>query len=379
MPNVLEILQATTLEVEAVPNWETRRGSRYSFDHNPGGTLGMIVHHTAAGGSADMPCRNICVNGRSDLKGPLVQFLVGRSGKVLLISQNRCNHAGRGSGEVKKDLEASRDSTTEFDAGQGAYDARNLGRGDDFKSGNRVYWGVEIENNGIGEEYGADQMQAVIELCAAICRWQGWDHNRIIHHREHSQRKYDMSYRGPLRDMVRDALTSDGRNPWQIPDLASLGGNPRGAPKASEEPGLLKMGDNGGDVIALQKALTTLGYILVVDGDFGAGTRAAVMRFQKKNKLRATGSVDQKCWAALRMRQNRPIVSMVQKPYAGLLRQGDRGPNVRWLQEQLGISVDGVFGRGTKAALKSFQQKHRLKADGICGRITWTALTGSDE
>ena len=62
MPNVLEILQATTLEVEAVPNWETRRGSRYSFDHNPGGTLGMIVHHTAAGGSADMPCRNICVN-----------------------------------------------------------------------------------------------------------------------------------------------------------------------------------------------------------------------------------------------------------------------------------------------------------------------------
>ena len=103
MANVLEVLQAAGLDVEAEPGWETRRGSKWSFDHTPGGTLGMIVHHTAAGGSADMPCRNICVNGRSDLKGPLVQFLLGRSGKLLLISQNRCNHAGRGSSEVIKD------------------------------------------------------------------------------------------------------------------------------------------------------------------------------------------------------------------------------------------------------------------------------------
>ena len=99
MANVLEVLQAAGLDVEAEPGWETRRGSRYSFDHRPGGTLGMIVHHTAAGGSADMPCRRICTFGRSDLKGPLVQFLLGRSGKLLLISQNRCNHAGRGSSE----------------------------------------------------------------------------------------------------------------------------------------------------------------------------------------------------------------------------------------------------------------------------------------
>ena len=379
MANVFEILQAAGLDAEAEPNWETRRGSRYSFDHKPGGTLGMILHHTAAGGSADMPCRNICVNGRSDLTGPLVQFLVGRSGKVLLISQNRCNHAGRGSNEVKKDLEASRDITSEFDAGQGAYDARALGRGDDFRAGNGVYWGVEIENNGIGEEYGADQMEAVVKLCAAMCKWQGWDHNRIIHHREHSQRKYDMSYRGPIRNMIREAITSDGRNPWMLPDLALLGGNPKDAPKASEKPGLLKLNDKGGDVIVLQKTLTTLGYVLVVDGHFGAATLKALLRFQKKNNVRATGSVDSKCWAALRMRQKRPIVSMAQKPYAGLLRHGDRGPNVRWLQEQLGISVDGVFGRGTKASLKSFQRKHRLKADGICGRQTWTALTGSDD
>ena len=120
MANVLEVLQAAGLDVEAEPNWETARGSKWSFDHRPGGTLGMIVHHTAAGGTKDMPCRNICVNGRSDLPGPLVQFLLGRSGKVLLISQNRCNHAGRGSSEVVKDLEQRRDITAEFDAGQGA-------------------------------------------------------------------------------------------------------------------------------------------------------------------------------------------------------------------------------------------------------------------
>ena len=200
MANVLEVLQAAGLDVEAEPGWETRRGSKYSFDHRPGGTLGMIVHHTAAGGSADMPCRNICVNGRSDLKGPLVQFLMGRSGKLLLISQNRCNHAGKGSSEVRKDLEAGRDITAEFDAGQGAYNARTLNRANDWSGANGKYWGIEVENNGIGEEYSQAQMKALVKLCAAMCKWQGWDHNRIIHHREHTSRKYDMSYTGPLRE-----------------------------------------------------------------------------------------------------------------------------------------------------------------------------------
>lgn len=37
---------------------------------------------------------------------------------------------------------------------------------------------------------------------------------------------------------------------------------------------------------------------------------------------------------------------------------------------------DGLFGNGTKNAVIAFQKKNSLKADGICGKGTWTKLLG---
>lgn len=372
MANVLEVLQAAGLDVEAEPGWETRRGSKYSFDHRPGGTLGMIVHHTAAGGSRDMPCRNICVNGRSDLKGPLVQFLLGRSGKLLLISQNRCNHAGRGSSEVIKDLEAHRDITAEFDAGQDAYNARNFGRQNDYRKGNGRFWGVEVENNGIGEEYSQEQIKVLVKLCAAMCKWQGWSHNRIIHHREWTSRKYDMSYSGPLREYVQKMMAS---SQWRVPKGAVQTGT-RPPEKPSQRSSALRRGDRGGEVKEVQQALSQLGYVLVVDGDFGAGTERMVKRFQKKHRLTADGIVGTQTLSRLRARQKRPVVTTEAREFPGtIIKRGSRGPDVRWIQQHVGVKlVDGVFGRGTERAVKQFQKRRRLKADGIIGRQTWAAI-----
>src|SRR5690606_6115882 len=56
------------------------------------------------------------------------------------------------------------------------------------------------------------------------------------------------------------------------------------------------------------------------------------------------------------------------------LRRGDVGPDVSALQRLLGVSVDGVFGPATEAAVLSFQGKARLYADGIVGPVTWAAL-----
>ena len=376
MANVLEVLQAAGLDVEAEPGWETRRGSRYSFDHRPGGTLGMIVHHTAAGGSADMPCRNICVNGRSDLRGPLVQFLLSRSGKLLLISQNRCNHAGRGSSEVIKDLEAGRDITAEFDAGQGAYNARNFSeRQNDYKKGNGRFWGIEVENNGIGEEYSQAQIKALVKICAAMCKWQGWSHNQIIHHREWTSRKYDMSYTGPLREYVQKMMAS---SQWRVPKAAvQTGTKPPVTPP--KRPTVFKQGSTGEEVKEIQQALSKLGYRVVINGDFDTATHYGVVRFQRKHRLTIDGIVGPQTLSKIRAQQKRPSVTTEEREFPGtLIKRGSRGPDVRWVQQHIGVKlIDGVFGRGTERAVKNFQRRHRLKADGIIGRKTWAAIHNS--
>ena len=52
-------------------------------------------------------------------------------------------------------------------------------------------------------------------------------------------------------------------------------------------------------------------------------------------------------------------------------------PDVRTLQSRLGIPADGRFGAGTEAAVKAFQSKRSLTADGIVGQKTWLALFSS--
>ena len=59
---------------------------------------------------------------------------------------------------------------------------------------------------------------------------------------------------------------------------------------------------------------------------------------------------------------------------AQVLSIGDRGQEVRNLQKALGLSIDGVFGKGTQAAVIAFQKSKGLAADGAVGAKTWAAL-----
>ena len=67
-----------------------------------------------------------------------------------------------------------------------------------------------------------------------------------------------------------------------------------------------------------------------------------------------------------------------------MLRRGMKGADVKTLQAALiayGFScgsagADGDFGSGTESALKKFQTKYGLGADGIAGRGTWGKLLG---
>ena len=57
-----------------------------------------------------------------------------------------------------------------------------------------------------------------------------------------------------------------------------------------------------------------------------------------------------------------------------ILKVGSRGPEVAKLQQALGVSADGIFGRGTASALSQWQKMHGLTADGIAGPSTLKKL-----
>lgn len=70
---------------------------------------------------------------------------------------------------------------------------------------------------------------------------------------------------------------------------------------------------------------------------------------------------------------------VVTTPFRGTLRLHDRGQGVRWVQRRLNekgarLTVDGVWGPATDAALRDFQKKARLEIDGVCGPRTHAAL-----
>ncbi len=65
------------------------------------------------------------------------------------------------------------------------------------------------------------------------------------------------------------------------------------------------------------------------------------------------------------------------------VRNGGRGDAVRAAQSQLvhhgaSLQVDGAFGPRTEQAVRSFQQRHGLAVDGIVGVDTWFALVTTD-
>jgi peptidoglycan hydrolase-like protein with peptidoglycan-binding domain len=53
---------------------------------------------------------------------------------------------------------------------------------------------------------------------------------------------------------------------------------------------------------------------------------------------------------------------------------GSKGDVVKLIQEKLGLKADGIFGKGTEAAVKEFQKNNGLVVDGIVGQGTLTKM-----
>ena len=94
----------------------------------------------------------------------------------------------------------------------------------------------------------------------------------------------------------------------------------------------------------------------------------------------ATGSGLSKKWVCTRTAQ--PCTGDSAKTItAERLQRGDKGDQVSALQQILNdhgykVTVDGSFGSGTERAVRDFQSKQGLPADGVVGKATREALLG---
>lgn len=127
----------------------------------------------------------------------------------------------------------------------------------------------------------------------------------------------------------------------------------------------------------LQVRLRQLGYLNAdATGNVGPMTREAVIAFQRNNGLPVDGIANAQVLDSVR----RVSTGSIQQPGRNYLTVGDRGENVRLVQErlaQLGFSntnPDGLFNDYTRQSVIAFQQYSRINSSGNVDWQTWEAL-----
>ena len=246
-------LRDAGLKVVEEPGWRDR-GRPGPF----GPVKGVLVHHTGSnpkGGNA--PDIGTVTQGRgppNPLAGPLAQLLLARDGTFHVIAAGRANHAGTG-----------------FWHG--------------IADGNAQMVGIEAENNGVDEDWPADQMDALARGCAAILLRVGSDSVMCAGHKEYATprgRKVDPDFdMAEFRERVAQIMA--GRGTAAAP-----------AVKTDPRRSMLRKGDQGQSVTQLQELLG-----ITTDGSFGPRTDLAVRRFQSEHGLKPDGLVGPATWLAL--------------------------------------------------------------------------------
>lgn len=130
------------------PGWRQR-------GHGPlRGVRGILIHHTAGGGSSDW---KTVQNGRPGLAGPLAQMTLERDGAVLLIAAGQCWHSGNGT-----------------HPGVGG------------AVGNGWLIGIEGVSRGVGNDWTAAQRREYPRVAAALCRHYRLPPSAVVGHKEYA-------------------------------------------------------------------------------------------------------------------------------------------------------------------------------------------------
>ncbi|NEO98348.1 MAG: hypothetical protein F6K58_06645 [Symploca sp. SIO2E9] len=154
---------------------------------------------------------------------------------------------------------------------------------------------------------------------------------------------------------------------------------------AQAEAAVFRRGSRGSQVASLQNDLKVTGYFpnrVRSTGFYGSITESSVKKFQRARALRVDGIAGPSTLAVLHCndRGSGTITSSVTR-----LRRGSRSAAVSQLQNNLktagffpqNVRSTGFYGPVTENAVRKFQQARGLRADGVAGGQTLSALAGT--
>jgi N-acetyl-anhydromuramyl-L-alanine amidase AmpD len=265
-----DVLRADGINPVEYPGWRTRGHGDFRD------IRGVMVHHT---GSDNASAESIAT-GRPDLPGPLSQLHIARNGTVTVVAVGVAWHAG---------------------VGMYPWLPTNMG--------NWHMIGIECANSGTSPtaphrmNWPDAQYFALVGCCAAINRRLAQNSSRTIGHKEYAGRAQGKWDPGAIdMDILRgDIQARIGSIPVPAPTPTPP------VPVGQYAHILLFRGSEGPQVAELQRELKSTypdfaGH-LVIDGDFGRETEAAVKEFQRRTPgLAVDGIVGPATAAALRLR-----------------------------------------------------------------------------
>lgn len=148
LTDLADALRNAGIGVWESPGWRGR-------GHGPmSGVRGILIHHTAGGGSNDW---RVVQNGRPGLSGPLAQMTFERNGGVRLLAAGQCWHSGNGT----------------HPAVGGSV-------------GNRRLIGIEGVSRGVGDDWTEAQRREYPRVAAALCRHYRLPASAVIGHKEYA-------------------------------------------------------------------------------------------------------------------------------------------------------------------------------------------------
>ena len=165
----------------------------------------------------------------------------------------------------------------------------------------------------------------------------------------------------------------------------------------------LRLGSSGPNVVVIQTALNRIAQsypaipkLATVDGVFGSRTEAAVRAFQEIFGLDVDGIVGRATWYAIvrlytavtrlsELRSQGQQFYAIQWNPSDALQIGSSGESVRQLQYMLSVlssyipgipnvTVDGIYGTATRAAVLAAQRRFGLPETGVVNEMTWNEI-----